>query len=113
MGHSEMLLAVAGLGPEAIQERRRRLATRDWSRFSPAEQAAFEFARRQANHPAASADDVEELVQHYGRGRAVEIIWWTARCHYLTRVADAFQLPLERENVFDGFASPRRLSLKP
>jgi hypothetical protein len=29
------------------------------------------------------------------------VIWWACRCHYMTRVADAFQLPLERENVFD------------
>jgi hypothetical protein len=28
------------------------------------------------------------------------VIWWACRCHYMTRVADAFQLPLERENVF-------------
>jgi hypothetical protein len=29
-----------------------------------------------------------------------QVVWWTARCHYMTRVADAFQLPLERDNVF-------------
>jgi multidrug efflux pump subunit AcrA (membrane-fusion protein) len=28
------------------------------------------------------------------------VLWWAARCHYMTRVADAFQLPLERDNVF-------------
>jgi len=29
----------------------------------------------------------------------MDVIWWACRCHYMTRVADAFQLPLERENV--------------
>ncbi len=31
----------------------------------------------------------------------LDVIWWACRCHYMTRVADAFQLPLERENVFE------------
>ena len=34
----------------------------------------------------------------------MDVIWWACRCHYMTRVADAFQLPLERENVFQGAA---------
>ena len=32
--------------------------------------------------------------------RALDVIWWTCRCHFMTRVADGFQLPLERDNVF-------------
>lgn len=105
MGHCEMLLAVAGLSQETVNERSRRLAGQDWSGFTPREQAAFRFARKQANRPAAiTGEDVEELVRHFGPSRAMEMVWWTSRCHYLTRVADAFQLPLEKENVFDGFA---------
>jgi alkylhydroperoxidase family enzyme len=111
MGHCEMRLAVAGLDPKAITERSRSLANEDWSAFSPAEQAAFGFARKQANHPASiTAADVQELVAHFGRERALNIIWWTSHCHYLTRIADAFQIPLERENVFDGFAVPREVA---
>jgi hypothetical protein len=114
MGHCEMQLAVAGLSQETVNERSRRLASQDWSTFSPAEQAAFRFARRQANRPASiTAEDVEELVRQFGRSRALETVWWTSRCHYLTRVADAFQLPLERENVFDGFAPTRTISVNP
>jgi hypothetical protein len=30
----------------------------------------------------------------------VDLIWYAGRCNYMTRVADAFQLPLERDNVF-------------
>ena len=45
MGHCEMLLAVAGLDDAAVTRRTRQLAGGDWSRFTPAERAAFAFAR--------------------------------------------------------------------
>jgi hypothetical protein len=107
MGHSEMLLAVAGLDETVIARRSRRLASGDWSAFTPEEQAAFHFARKQANDPASITDqDFHGLVGSFGRDRALDIIWWSSHCHYLTRVADAFQLALERENVFDGFTPP-------
>ena len=109
-----MVLAVAGLDKDSIAERGRRLASGDWSRFSPAERAAFAFARKQAKSPSAvMANDYEELVRHFGGQRAFEILWWSCRCHYMTCVADAFQLPLERENVFDGFLRPREVTGKP
>jgi hypothetical protein len=109
-----MLLAVAGLQQKDVVNRTRNLASGDWSAFSPAEQAAFRFARKQADDPASvTAQDIEELVGHYGRERTMDVIWWSAHCHYLTRVADAFQLPLERDNVFDGFAPFAEVSTKP
>jgi hypothetical protein len=43
---------------------------------------------------------MRELEKHYGRNGAWHIIWWASRCHYMTKVADAFQLPLEQENPF-------------
>jgi len=103
LGHTEMVLAVRGLHQEAITERARCLASGDWSAFSPAERAAFLFARKAKNPAALTAEDYQRLVDHYGRDRALDVIWWTCRGHYMNRVADAFQLPLERENVFDGF----------
>jgi alkylhydroperoxidase family enzyme len=105
MGHSEMLLAVAGLNEQAIARQTRLLASGDWSAFSPAERAAFRFAREQARRPASVSPEVmDSLLQHFGPERTLAIVWWTSQCHYRTRVADALQLPLERENVFDGFA---------
>src|SRR5262245_41924171 len=107
MGHCEMLLAVAGLDQHEIAERTQRLAGSDWSDFSPAERAAFHFTRKQALTPwAITAADFRELERHFGRERAMDVVWWACRCHYMTRVADAFQLPLERENVFEGFFPP-------
>jgi alkylhydroperoxidase family enzyme len=104
MGHTEMLLAVAGLNKKAVKKHCRGLAGGDWSDFSPAQRIAFRFARKQAKSPASiTATDVDELVRHFGPERALDVIWWSSRCHYMTRVADAFQLPLEQQNVFDGF----------
>ena len=103
-----MLLAVAGLDEAVIAERNRRLAGGDWSGFTPAERAAFHFARKQADAPASITDeDFRRLVGHYGRDRALDLIWWSCHCHYKTRVADAFQLPLERDNVFEGMSTPK------
>ena len=109
MGHCEMLLAVAGLDAKAVTARTRQLAEGDWSAFSPADRAAFAFARKLSQEPAALTDeDVRELRRHFGRDRLLDVIWWACRCHYMTRVADAFQLPLERENVFEGYSpSPK------
>lgn len=104
MGHAEMMLAVAGLDTNAVTDRLRRLAAGDWAAFSPAERVAFRFVRKQATAPPSiTGEDFDELVRHFGEGRALDVLWWSCRCHYMTRVADAFQLPLERQNVFDGF----------
>jgi alkylhydroperoxidase family enzyme len=102
-----MLLAVAGLDQSAVRERTRRLASGDWSGFPPGERAAFAFARKQAREPWTITDeDWQQLVRHFGRERAMDVVWWACRCHYMTRVADAFQLPLERDNVFEGLVAP-------
>src|SRR6188474_2988300 len=100
MGHTEMCLAVAGLKQREINETTRRLAG-DWSDFPPAERAALTFTRKQAYDPASiSGADVRELERDYGREGAWHVIFWSARCHYMTKVADAFQFPLEKENPF-------------
>jgi len=98
-----MLLAVAGLKQNEIAERTRNLADGDWSKFPAREQAAFAFAHKLSKNPSTVSDsDIASLIRQFGPERALDVIWWTCRCHYMTRVADAFQLPLERENVFQG-----------
>lgn len=95
-----MLLAVAGMSQDEVNAATRRLAG-DWSDFPPAERAAFAFAKKQAETPTRINDaDVAALVAAMGKERAWQVIWWAARCHYMTKVADAFQLPLEKENPF-------------
>ena len=96
-----MLLAVAGMDQQQIAERSQQLASGNWASFTPAEQVAFAFARKQAVSPAdVSSQDIQQLVAHFGPARALDALWWSSRCHFMTRVADGLQLPLERENVF-------------
>jgi alkylhydroperoxidase family enzyme len=101
MGHCEMLLAVAGLDEKTIAQKTRLLAEGDWSSFSAADRAAFSFARKLSEAPASiTTEEMEALRKHFGPERMLDVVWWACRCHYMTRVADALQLPLERENVF-------------
>jgi alkylhydroperoxidase family enzyme len=101
MGHGLMLLAVAGLSDEQVKERTKRLASGDWSSFAPAERQALAFAAKLSRKPAAVTDtDVADLVDTFGRERAVDLLWYASWVNFMTRFADAFQLPLERENVF-------------
>jgi hypothetical protein len=100
MGHCEMILTVVGMSQEDLKETTRRLAG-DWSDLPAIERAAFVFTRKQANDPASITDaDIAELERHCGKDKAWHIIWWAARSNYMTKVADAFQFPLERENPF-------------
>ena len=68
----------------------------------PGERAAFAFARKLSKDPWPSRRRPATPEAHFGPDRALDVIWWACRCHYMTRVADAFQLPLERDNVFMG-----------
>src|SRR5262245_36652228 len=101
MGHSEMLLAVAGLKEDEIKKRARELASGDWSSFAPAERQALQFAHKLSSKPSALTDrEMKALKETCGQHQAIDLIWYGAWCNYMTRVADAFQLPLEKTNVF-------------
>jgi hypothetical protein len=100
MGHCEMLLAVAGMSQEEVDAKTRQLAG-DWSDLPASERAAFVFTRKQARDPNSITDaDIAELERACGKERAWQIIWSASSRHYMTKVADAFQFPLERENPF-------------
>ena len=101
MGHAEMLLAVAGLKPEEVKSLTRKLAAGDWSDFPTAQRTAFALAYKLSKAPASVTDrDRQSLVEVFGRERAADLIYYVSWCNYMTRVADAFQLPLEKENCF-------------
>ena len=71
------------------------------SALTPREWAAVTFARKLTKTPwAVRQADLDVLTAHLGRERALDSVWYVCWCNYMTRVADAFQLPLERENVF-------------
>lgn len=101
MGHSEMLLAVAGLKPEEVKELKKKLASGDWSSFPKAQQTAFALAYKLSKEPSSVTDaDRRALVEMFGHERAADLIYYVSWCNYMTRIADAFQLPLEKDNVF-------------
>ncbi|WP_435018278.1 carboxymuconolactone decarboxylase family protein [Tundrisphaera sp. TA3] len=107
MGHCEMLLGVAGLDPGQIADRTAKLASGDWSGFPPAERIAFAFARKLTRAPwDISEADIRRLGDAFGPERALDVIWWSSRCQFMTKVSDAFQLQLERENVFVDHLKP-------
>jgi alkylhydroperoxidase family enzyme len=109
MGHTEMLLAVAGLEEVVVKKRAAKLAGSDWSSFEPKERAGLLFARKLTKAPwTVRQSDIDTLVAHLGREHAVDAIWYICWCNYMTRVADAFQVPLENENVFREPKAPKR-----
>lgn len=108
MGHSEMLLAVAGIEGSEIEARTRLLASGDWSSFPPEQAAAFRAAARLSRAPAAfTRADADELVAACGAARAADVVWLIAWGNYMTTVADTLELPLERDNVFARPADPK------
>ena len=98
-----MGLAVAGLKQEEIRDRETMLASGNWSSLPPHHQVALRFARKQALEPwKVGQADLEELARHFGRDGMWRVVWWSSRCHFMTRVADAFQFPLEKDNVLQA-----------
>ncbi len=95
------MLAVAGLDDEAVKKQTKKLALGDWSDFAPAERQAFAFAAKLAKTPwDVGPADMIALRKTFGDYRAIDILWYSSWVNYMTRVADAFQLPLEKTNVF-------------
>jgi hypothetical protein len=109
MGHTEMLLAVAGLDELGLKERVSKLAGADWSSFKPRERVGLLLARKLTKTPwTVRRSDIDLLTAHLGLEHAVDSIWYICWCNYMTRVADAFQIPLEKENVFMDSETPEK-----
>lgn len=102
-----MLLAVAGLKEDEVKKLAAKLAKGDWSDFPGAQKTAYSLAYKLSREPSSVTDkDREILIGVFGRERAMDLIWYVSWCNYMTRVADAFQLPLERENCFAPLPKP-------
>lgn len=107
MGHCEMLLELAGLEPASITQRLQRLASGNWSCFPAEEQLAYAFACLLTQSPWEVSDaDIDAVKSALGEQGAMAAIWWLCRGVYATSIASAFELPLERENVFRAPAEP-------
>ncbi len=96
-----MLLAVAGLQADEVKTLTKKLAAGDWSGFPKAQRTAFALAYKLSKQPSSFTDeDRAAVIGVFGRERAADLIWYVSWCNYMTRIADAFQLPLEKENCF-------------
>ncbi len=104
MGHVEMGWELAGLTPSDIAVRARMLAGNNWSGFPSHEQKAYAFARKLTRAPwTVTTEEIEALKRDFGPERAAVVAWAAARCNYMIRVSNGFQLGLERGNIFRDY----------
>jgi hypothetical protein len=81
MGLAQEALAVAGIDGDSFAERFQPLASGDWSRFNPTEQAAFTYAYKLVKAPADIVEqDLLNLVHHFEMKGALEVILWVCEC---------------------------------
>ncbi len=107
MGHCEMLLEVGGLDRQQLLARTRSIAEGNWANFSPGEQQAFSVAAKMTARPWDFSDqDWDSLSGTLGTDRSIDVLWWIARCQFMTKVSDTFQIQLEDTNVFRDFEPP-------
>jgi len=67
----------------------------------PKREAIFAFARKVSREPAAVArEDVDSLRPYLKDAQIVELVFAVCRYNTMNRLADAFGVPLEKENVF-------------
>ncbi|MFO0900776.1 MAG: hypothetical protein U0836_25380 [Pirellulales bacterium] len=93
MGHQEIKLALAGLREDEIAA-----LDGDWAEFTPAEQAAFRFARRLTFEPHLLADaDIDALRPHYTDLQILEMVFSIAGNNAINRWKDSLGIPQEPE----------------
>ncbi|MGH7162812.1 MAG: carboxymuconolactone decarboxylase family protein [Planctomycetota bacterium] len=97
-----MTSAVAGVPEEDV------LRIEDPARHDARRRVAFAFARKLTRAPAeVTRDDVDGLRAHFSDPEIVNLVLAVCRYNTMNMLADAFSVPLERENVF---APPPRRS---
>lgn len=85
------------------------LKIEDPARLDPKRAAVFAFARKVTRDPAAvRREDVDALRPHLTDAQIVELVLAICRYNTMNRLADAFGVPLERENVFAPAPGRRR-----
>ena len=90
-----MTLAVAGVDAEGQKARVKLLGSGDWTDVPAYERLGYRFAAKLTRDPASvTPADVAQVAEVFGPYRTADLIWHTAWCNYMTRVADAFQFPL-------------------
>lgn len=96
LGHQESKLLSAG-----HEEPRIAALDSDWSRFTPAEQAAYAFTRKLTFEPhLLTQADVDRLLSHYKPLEALEIAYHVARYNSTNRWTDSLGIPQEKHREF-------------
>jgi alkylhydroperoxidase family enzyme len=96
MGHQESKLAAAGVGEDVVAA-----LDGDWSEFTPAERAAFAFARKLTFEPNAIGDaDVDALRPHYSDAQILEIAFVAAGFNAMNRWTGALRIPQEAHREY-------------
>lgn len=95
MGHVVMASELAGVSQSDV------LHTEDRARHDAEREAVFAFARKVTRDPSSiRREDVAALRRHLTDPQIVELVLAICRYNTMNRLADAFGVPLERENVF-------------
>ena len=95
MGHVVMTSAVAGVPESDV------LNIEIAGYEDPKRVVAFDFARKVTLRPIdVRKADITALREHFTDKEIVEIVLAVCRYNTMNRLADAFGVPLERENVF-------------
>jgi hypothetical protein len=104
LGHQEMKLAVAGLKEEEIAA-----LDGDWAEFTPAQRAAFAFARKITFEPHRFSDaDIEQLRKHYKESQILEMLLSVAGNNSINRWKEGVGVPQSKElgNFLRGAEKP-------
>lgn len=92
LGHQEIKLSLAGVTENEIAA-----LDGDWAQFTPAEQAAFAFARKMTYQPYAFTDaDIASLRQHYTDLQILEIIFSVSGNNAINRWKEGAGIPQEK-----------------
>jgi alkylhydroperoxidase family enzyme len=109
LGHQEWKLAAAGLTEEQIAA-----LDFDWERYTPAEQAAFAYARKITYEPHKIADaDIDGLRKHFTNPQILEMTLSVAGNNSISRWKEGAGVPQSSGNSFrrtENNAAPDRPS---
>jgi alkylhydroperoxidase family enzyme len=101
MGHVVMTSELAGVPEDDV------LSIEDRAREDPMREAVFAFSRKVTRDPASvRQEDIDALRPHLSDAQIVELVFAICRYNTMNRLADAFGVPLERDNVFAPAKKP-------
>ncbi len=98
LGHQESKLRTVGVTEQTLLD----LDT-DWSRFTPAQRTAFEFAKKLTFAPDAIIDqDIDALREHYADDKILEMAYLIGRYNSTNRWTDSLGIPQEDHREFQS-----------